>query len=155
VPKAKVTCPECDATLAVGPNVSAGQRIRCPRCETVFAVSDLEEPVVVEADELGADEPRRSRRRFKTKKQGMPAGLIVGIIMLAFAAVGAAAAGGYFLWKSPKAAIAKKEPVKPNGTGTNVGQLAPDIEGMDIDGVAFKLSDYRGKVVVLDFWGHW
>ena len=36
-----------------------------------------------------------------------------------------------------------------------IGQEAPDIEGQDVDGVAFKLSDYRGKVVVLDFWGHW
>jgi len=36
-----------------------------------------------------------------------------------------------------------------------IGMLAPDIEGADLDGVAFKLSDYRGKVVVLDFWGHW
>ena len=37
----------------------------------------------------------------------------------------------------------------------NVGQPAPDISGEDIDGVAFKLSDYRGKVVFLDFWGYW
>ena len=36
-----------------------------------------------------------------------------------------------------------------------VGKVAPDIEGEDIDGVKFKLSDYRGKVVVLDFWGDW
>ena len=35
------------------------------------------------------------------------------------------------------------------------GKTAPDIEGEDIDGVAFKLSDYRGKVVLLDFWGDW
>jgi hypothetical protein len=33
--------------------------------------------------------------------------------------------------------------------------LAPEIQGDDIDGVPFKLSDYRGKVVVLDFWGNW
>jgi hypothetical protein len=37
----------------------------------------------------------------------------------------------------------------------SVGKVAPEIEGEDIDGVKFKLSDYRGKVVVLDFWGHW
>ncbi len=37
----------------------------------------------------------------------------------------------------------------------SVGKVAPDIEGEDIDGKAFKLSDYRGKVVLLDFWGHW
>jgi cytochrome oxidase Cu insertion factor (SCO1/SenC/PrrC family) len=36
-----------------------------------------------------------------------------------------------------------------------VGRVAPEIEGEDIDGVQFKLSDYRGKVVLLDFWGHW
>ena len=36
-----------------------------------------------------------------------------------------------------------------------IGMVAPDIEGADADGVAFKLSDYRGKVVVLDFWGFW
>jgi len=37
----------------------------------------------------------------------------------------------------------------------SVGQVAPEIEAEDIDGVKFKLSDYRGKVVMLDFWGHW
>ena len=36
-----------------------------------------------------------------------------------------------------------------------IGRVAPDIEGEDLDGVNFKLSDYRGKVVVLYFWGDW
>ncbi len=36
-----------------------------------------------------------------------------------------------------------------------IGKVAPDIEGEDIDGQKFKLSDYRGKVVLLDFWGNW
>lgn len=36
-----------------------------------------------------------------------------------------------------------------------IGKVAPDIVGKDADGVAFRLSDYRGKVVVLDFWGEW
>lgn len=35
-----------------------------------------------------------------------------------------------------------------------VGKEAPDIEGEDQDGKRFKLSDYRGKVVLLDFWYH-
>lgn len=30
-----------------------------------------------------------------------------------------------------------------------------DIEGVDLDGKAFKLSDHRGKVVMLSFWGDW
>ncbi len=36
-----------------------------------------------------------------------------------------------------------------------IGMEVPDIEGEDVDGVKFKLSDYRGKVIVLDFWGDW
>ena len=36
-----------------------------------------------------------------------------------------------------------------------IGLIAPDIEANDLDGIAFKLSDYRGKVVVIDFWGDW
>lgn len=39
--------------------------------------------------------------------------------------------------------------------GLNVGNLAPEFTAKDADGVEFKLSDYRGKVVVLDFWGFW
>jgi hypothetical protein len=33
-----------------------------------------------------------------------------------------------------------------------IGKVAPEIEGQDQDGNRFKLSDYRGKVVLLDFW---
>ena len=36
-----------------------------------------------------------------------------------------------------------------------VGKIAPEIVGPDIDETEFKLSDYRGKIVVLDFWGDW
>jgi len=35
-----------------------------------------------------------------------------------------------------------------------VGREAPDVEGEDQDGKRFKLSDYRGKVVLLDFWSY-
>jgi hypothetical protein len=36
-----------------------------------------------------------------------------------------------------------------------VGKEAPDVAGEDQDGKPFKLSEYRGKVVLLDFWGNW
>jgi hypothetical protein len=36
-----------------------------------------------------------------------------------------------------------------------IGKPVPDIEGEDLDGKPFKLSEYRGKVVVIDFWGNW
>jgi thiol-disulfide isomerase/thioredoxin len=37
----------------------------------------------------------------------------------------------------------------------SIGKVAPEIEGVDSDGKKFKLSEYRGKVVVLDFWALW
>jgi cytochrome oxidase Cu insertion factor (SCO1/SenC/PrrC family) len=36
-----------------------------------------------------------------------------------------------------------------------IGKAVPDIVGTDLDGKPFKLSDYKGKVVLLDFWGFW
>jgi hypothetical protein len=47
-------------------------------------------------------------------------------------------------------AKAELEDMKLHG----LGKLA-EISGADLDGKAFKLSDYKGKVVLLDFWGNW
>jgi len=46
--------------------------------------------------------------------------------------------------------------LSPHGTAAlEVGKTAPEITGADYLGNPMKLSDYRGKVVVLDFWGDW
>jgi cytochrome oxidase Cu insertion factor (SCO1/SenC/PrrC family) len=36
-----------------------------------------------------------------------------------------------------------------------VGKEAPDFTIKDVDGKEWKLSDYRGKTVLLDFWAFW
>lgn len=36
-----------------------------------------------------------------------------------------------------------------------IGRIAPEITGLDVDGKQFQLSDFQGKVVLLDFWGDW
>jgi hypothetical protein len=36
-----------------------------------------------------------------------------------------------------------------------IGKPVPDIVGDDLDSKAFKLSDYKGKVVLIDFWAFW
>ena len=39
--------------------------------------------------------------------------------------------------------------------GVEVGRVAPEVIGNDLEGESLRLSDYRGKVVALLFWGHW
>jgi cytochrome oxidase Cu insertion factor (SCO1/SenC/PrrC family) len=63
--------------------------------------------------------------------------ILVGILAIA-----------YFLYRS-----ASRE--GPDSKPLSDPKLTPEITGADIDGQPFKLSDYRGKVVVLDFWGFW
>jgi len=36
-----------------------------------------------------------------------------------------------------------------------IGKPAPEIEGEDLDGKPMRLGDYKGKVVLLDFWAFW
>lgn len=40
-------------------------------------------------------------------------------------------------------------------TGFSEGQLIPEIIGKDTEGADFRLSDYKEKVIMLDFWGDW
>jgi peroxiredoxin len=39
--------------------------------------------------------------------------------------------------------------------GIREGQLAPDFELKDLEDQAVKLSDYRGQVVLINFWATW
>ena len=47
-----------------------------------------------------------------------------------------------------RAMFVKPEDIQP-------GKPAPDFYGETIDGFGFNLSDYKGKVVLLDFYGFW
>jgi thiol-disulfide isomerase/thioredoxin len=44
-------------------------------------------------------------------------------------------------------------PSLPAGAG--IGQKALEIEGRDVDGRTVRLSDLKGKVVLVDFWATW
>ena len=61
--------------------------------------------------------------------------------------------GDISLGRSTLGASAKSELNELRNLG--IGKPAPEITGEDIDGAPFKLSDYKGKVVVVDFWGDW
>jgi len=43
----------------------------------------------------------------------------------------------------------------PQQVGYKVGQTAPNMELTSIDGKKMKLSDLKGKMVLIDFWASW
>jgi thiol-disulfide isomerase/thioredoxin len=52
------------------------------------------------------------------------------------------------LGKQAEGALFRLRYLEPGGT-------LPEVEGEDLDGQPLKLSDYRGKVIVVSFWGTW
>jgi thiol-disulfide isomerase/thioredoxin len=61
--------------------------------------------------------------------------------------------------------LVEKYPDLPAGAGAKgqlfqvehlvPGKSPPDVQAVDTEGKALRLADYRGKVLVLDFWGFW
>jgi len=54
--------------------------------------------------------------------------------------------------------INTKNELKPDGKpqiGLNIGDIAPELEYPSPDGEMLKLSDLRGKMVLIDFWASW
>lgn len=67
-------------------------------------------------------------------------------ILLAAAVVFILGVAGYYLFQ-PGRPFEKQKPA--------VGELAPEFTVIDLNGRAMRLSDLRGKVVLLNFWASW
>ena len=84
-------------------------------------------------------------------KQLLALGVVAGLLL----AIGCESAETLErLPDGPSVEEAAKATGLANG-GPPIGEMAPEIEGVDLDGVEFKLSDYRGQVIMLDFYGDW
>jgi thiol-disulfide isomerase/thioredoxin len=47
------------------------------------------------------------------------------------------------------------DPAKEIPVGTQIGNLAPEFTLKDLQGESVSLSDFRGEIVLLDFWASW
>lgn len=55
--------------------------------------------------------------------------------------------------ESERLRAARRALIRPEDTA--VGKVAPNFQAKTIDDFTFELEDYRGKVVLLDFYGFW
>ena len=62
---------------------------------------------------------------------------------------------GYIYRKLGNIALADEYDRRADPTYELIGNPVPDFSATDLDGNPISLQDYRGKVVLLDFWGVW
>nr|AUN37306.1 thiol:disulfide oxidoreductase [uncultured bacterium] len=62
---------------------------------------------------------------------------------------------GTFSVATPKGFAVKPFPETAPPTLLNVGEQAPELQLLDPSGAEHRLADYKGKVLILDFWATW
>lgn len=164
----KIRCPECDVVFR--PPVDDEPPMPASKKRKAYREDDDD------------DRPRKKSKGKKQKQSNNAALIAIPILALVLLGIGSAVAYFGFIKKdddpnknNPVVLKNQENPRSPgpnnnagpqgnpnavakggNGTpGVQIGNTARDISGEDIDGQPFKLSDYRGKVVLLDFWGDW
>ena len=84
----------------------------------------------------GPEAPGRPRRRPRTARWiALAVGLVIALLVVLLAT------------RRPASDVVAPSPI--------VGQPAPEVEGPDLDGSVLKLSDLRGRYVVVNFFATW
>lgn len=85
----------------------------------------------------------------KSKRHFWLAAVLVAVLGMAFTY---STADGVTLSKKSEEKIVRPIPIKSQSL---LGELAPEITSVTPDGKTVKLSDLKGKVVLVDFWASW
>jgi predicted Zn finger-like uncharacterized protein len=109
-----LTCPECDASLKLAARPAPGKKVRCPKCETIFAPEDAdagrlsaERPAAPVRSRPAGDEDEEDREERRSHsprpKQGGGKGLVIGLLVgggvLLLVLLTCAGVGGYLLYR--------------------------------------------------------
>jgi hypothetical protein len=153
----KLACPACGIGVPVDGPVAPQSNVTCPECHKVFPAREGMPPAPRTSGGSSGGGGVAIVVVILCLVLGLGAVVVIGaVVAVGMAFFLAANDGGKPAGNNPAVAGAPLPDVnQPPDEGPKVGEPAPEIEGEDIDGKPMKLSDYRGKVVVLDFWGHW
>jgi len=83
---------------------------------------------------------------MKLEKNYIALATMLAIIVASIAIIG---------FKNPKYTANAINTIKSENVGTSIGNFAPDFELESIAGGNVKLSDFKGKAVILNFWASW
>ena len=79
----------------------------------------------------------------------------VPILFISFAVAGMVMAMMVLLANSNSVDTTRQARVPDNGGASAVGWQVPDFEAQKLDGETINITDYRGRVVFLNFWATW
>ena len=104
------------------------------------------------------EQPRQHRSGFKRRLYAL-----LGLLAIVGAVLGGLSLAGLLGNQGGGEGILAAElfePPQPVGitgldAGVAKGKLAPDFAVSDFSGTRFRLSDFRGKAVVVNFWATW
>ncbi len=81
--------------------------------------------------------------------------LSIAIIVLLLAISAVNFFGFSFDEKEPAQSVSTEVDIASDSSAPTEGETAPDFELTSLDGQPVRLSDYRGKKVILNFWATW
>jgi DNA-directed RNA polymerase subunit RPC12/RpoP len=154
---AQPICTHCGAKIKLKNSVSAGKKIRCPKCDKFFVVKDE-----VDLDDEGDEQPAKKKDpRGKTGKGNslLLVGGIVGVLLVCCTCGGGSGLGWLFrdnlgfgdsnrVVKAKDDKVLDREPEKKNVGDPDRFVLEPEVLANEIQNRPFEvIKRYRNKTV--------
>ncbi len=104
-----------------------------------------------QAGELPDENPNRPREYHGSRTVLAGAGVVIAVAAALWLTLLQPSGGG----DGGLATLPAWLPTEGREVGARVGQLAPDFDLETLDGGRFRLSDWRGQPVLINFWASW
>ena len=119
--------------------------------DTDAPTDQTEEPVDDQADGLPHENPNRPREYHGARTVIAGAGVVIAVAAALWLTLLQPSNGG----GEGVVDLPSWLPTESREIGSDVGDLAPDFDLETVDGGRFRLSDWRGQPVLINFWASW
>ena len=119
--------------------------------DTDAPTDQTDEPGSDQAGELPHENPNRPREYHGARTVIAGAGVVIAVAAALWLTLLQPSGGG----DGGVVDLPAWLPIEGREVGSDIGNLAPDFELETIDGARFRLSDWRGQPVLINFWASW